>query len=212
MTYLHSTMFLLIHDWKLSCEKVKELLFTFHNVSINTGLYFTNAEDSGLFTFHNVSINTDCILQMLRILAYLHSTMFLLILILSSSSHSSSINLHSTMFLLIRIFRDLMTKTSSFTFHNVSINTKNSLYSSNIFSYLHSTMFLLIQSQSQTLYRLHSVFTFHNVSINTSFGVECTLLVSYLHSTMFLLIRVVAGFLSLQMLYLHSTMFLLILI
>ena len=58
--YLHSTMFLLIHERRIRKTK-REVLFTFHNVSINTRLSRTR-QDSPL--------------------TYLHSTMFLLIPIL----------------------------------------------------------------------------------------------------------------------------------
>ena len=57
---LHSTMFLLIQAGnKIS---IRAQYFTFHNVSINTGItYYDCSSLIFYFTFHNVSINTDSI-------------------------------------------------------------------------------------------------------------------------------------------------------
>ena len=55
-------------------------------------------------------------------------------------------------------------------------------------SYLHSTMFLLIQGGSGAKVALFT-FTFHNVSINSYSGGERKENAIHLHSTMFLLIR-----------------------
>ena len=79
--------------------------FTFHYISINTGK--SKADHHGLlhFTFHYVSINTSpptaCPLPALT---PLHSTMFLLILLLLMLDLLSVVPLHSTMFLLIPLF------------------------------------------------------------------------------------------------------------
>ena len=81
-------------------------LFTFHNVSINTGSWDEVEHMYTVFTFHNVSINT--VYKVSEVLRYpddLHSTMFLLIL------------------LQVRLYRC----SSIFTFHNVSINTQLSI-------------------------------------------------------------------------------------
>ena len=78
--------------------------------------------------------------------AYLHSTMFLLILSSCFVNFPSGGDLHSTMFLLIRC-----------TFYEHCPECFN----------LHSTMFLLIQRRSCACIRRSPLFTFHNVSINT---------------------------------------------
>ena len=75
---LHSTMFLLIPIRK--CRRQCRKAFTFHDVSINTGLRF----DSG------------------RSACSLHSTMFLLIPLKAYQESRKEVSLHSTMFLLIQ--------------------------------------------------------------------------------------------------------------
>ena len=99
-------------------------VFTFHNVSINTG---SAVKRIGLligFTFHNVSINTET-REAIQGVNYntLHSTMFLLIRKRHRKDHEQG---------------------HDFTFHNVSINTPTPLVDKLIISTLHSTMFLLI--------------------------------------------------------------------
>ena len=100
MVALHSTMFLLIlqiaaniigehivftfHNVSINTERrirktKREVLFTFHNVSINTRSSFSILSLVPLFTFHNVSINTPTPLVDKLIISTLHSTMFLLI-------------------------------------------------------------------------------------------------------------------------------------
>ena len=79
-------------------------VFTFHNVSINTG---SAVKRIGLligFTFHNVSINTET-REAIQGVNYntLHSTMFLLIRKRHRKDHEQG---------------------HDFTFHNVSINTE----------------------------------------------------------------------------------------
>ena len=53
---LHSTMFLLIHN--AAFLRAFEALFTFHDVSINTGCNDIRIVCQKSFTFHDVSINT----------------------------------------------------------------------------------------------------------------------------------------------------------
>ena len=143
-----------------------------------------------IFTFHNVSINTCLRTRSEWYYSNLHSTMFLLILPLPTHRCRVHRYLHSTMFLLIPIDQPLSAFSFlKFTFHNVSINTRLTTRSTAWLLNLHSTMFLLILLQDsrvrwQVLY-LHSTmflliqhvengrrntvneFTFHNVSINT---------------------------------------------
>ena len=140
--------------------------FTFHDVSINTYRYPMISTPVGTFTFHDVSINTtDSFIESLKLLALhstmfllipqaetmleqirytLHSTMFLLILLIAVCMLAGKYALHSTMFLLIldgNIIHDL---NITFTFHDVSINTKIAQMPVNTVFSLHSTMFLLI--------------------------------------------------------------------
>ena len=121
----------------------------------------------------------------------LHSTMFLLIPISFRKRMRRQHSLHSTMFLLIhKDIKKYDRQQFTFTFHNVSINTR--------------------QRNLQVPGNRYP-FTFHNVSINTKGnalyrGTECPL-----HSTMFLLIRASAeASESTVFPTLHSTMFLLI--
>ena len=159
LTTLHSTMFLLIRLGSV-VKKIGVLIFTFHNVSINTSLILFTQFDFDFFTFHNVSINT-VIEQSIRIL------------IKTFTFHNVSINtservlltvadtsLHSTMFLLIRLLSMPCGDIADiFTFHNVSINTGGHAYFATLHT-LHSTMFLLIPRSpsvlSSTLFSLHS--------------------------------------------------------
>ena len=77
------------------------VLFTFHNVSINTIVAFISIAATSTFTFHNVSINTDRKPQHFFLLISLHSTMFLLIHKNVIILPPPNLPLHSTMFLLI---------------------------------------------------------------------------------------------------------------
>ena len=101
LSYLHSTMYLLIPAISLF-RKCFGHLFTFHYVSINSLLLTRTAKPQTLcfynyvsinslllthdyyeiikFTFHYVSINSNCHIYMYDLSAYLHSTMYLLIL------------------------------------------------------------------------------------------------------------------------------------
>ena len=97
---LHSTMFLLIHLLRRK-SLFRTFCFTFHNVSINTEACQLSLLQSLSFTFHNVSINTIEPMYQNPLKASLHSTMFLLILLLKGSLLPSYKTLHSTMFLLI---------------------------------------------------------------------------------------------------------------
>ena len=101
------------------------LTFTFHNVSINSVLFFVHDVGWNIFTFHNVSINSFSSIIALRIAIYLHSTMFLLIPAVRTYDCYNFIYLHSTMFLLILFYIAIyFFKIIGFTFHNVSINSR----------------------------------------------------------------------------------------
>ena len=103
--------------------------FTFHYVSINTVAKARRKLFTVNFTFHYVSINTK------------NNTY-------QETSHPS---LHSTMFLLILLVVSLITSPlADFTFHYVSINTFFLFVLFLPFVSLHSTMFLLIPSSIQT--------------------------------------------------------------
>ena len=54
-----------------------------------------------------------------------------------------------------------------FTFHNVSINSTQTIQSGIYEGYLHSIMYLLIRERDETKDYKYSIFTFHNVSINS---------------------------------------------
>ena len=132
---------------------------------------FQMMQDAINFTFHNVSINTWQRLLLQFWNPSLHSTMFLLILWQLPRANISDITLHSTMFLLIRgSTTGIVTSVSSFTFHNVSINTSVTCIVTDWPKSLHSTMFLLIPGANLNQLRDSNVFTFHNVSINTGFS------------------------------------------
>ena len=103
MVALHSTMFLLI--LQIAANIIGEhIVFTFHNVSINTERRIRKTKREVLFTFHNVSINTET-REAIQGVNYntLHSTMFLLIRKRHRKDHEQG---------------------HDFTFHNVSINTE----------------------------------------------------------------------------------------
>ncbi len=75
--YLHSTMYLLKLP-PLSVPVSYTVSFTFHYVSIKTLKQFRTSFLAHLFTFHYVSIKTMLKLNLLEVLEYLHSTMYLL--------------------------------------------------------------------------------------------------------------------------------------
>ena len=124
-----------------------------------------------------------------RVLAYLHSIMFLLIRRIDSASslitwftfHNVSINtnyyLHYSICPVWFTFHNVSintvrrtehdSKAIIFTFHNVSINTFHpEMWIPSSELHLHSIMFLLIQISEDDRFSLN-LFTFHNVSINT---------------------------------------------
>ena len=121
------------------------------------------------FTFHNVSINT-----------------------IANETYSPTMDntLHSTMFLLILLLQKrIQVMATIFTFHNVSINTNSAInQAADSISSLQSTMFLLIPNQLRKSRIAINYFTFHNVSINTSVILFLGYFSLPLHSTMFLLI------------------------
>ena len=98
--------------------------------------------------------------------------------------------LHSTMFLLIR-WKHWLTgaRTSTFTFHNVSINTDTQKFAF-LFEFeftFHNVSINTVTAEDN--YVMKHTFTFHNVSINTKEKNILYLHFTNLHSTMFLLIR-----------------------
>ena len=99
----------------------------------------------------------------------------------------------------------------TFTFHNVSINSRKKLRPVKNYVYLHSIMYLLILSLLPVLCMFGRLFTFHNVSINSRKFHCCTPLPLYLHSIMYLLIRENQLNAVNTLTNLHSIMYLLIL-
>ena len=98
-----------------------------------------------VFTFHNVSINTKSVANLSANRSALHSTMFLLIPILSfyCKSVSGNFTFHNVSINTETLSR-IICVSNSFTFHNVSINTAYFLIIYVCIFALHSTMFLLI--------------------------------------------------------------------
>ena len=94
---LHSTMYLFLHFWQnprkyqirlyipqciyfypICRSRTKpRKCFTFHNVSISTGVLSHSVTNTSTFTFHNVSISTTERPQILPAQPPLHSTMYL---------------------------------------------------------------------------------------------------------------------------------------
>ena len=147
------------------------------------------------FTFHNVSINTEKRPGKIWLqFNTLHSTMFLLIRSRCHSEDDHQEPLHSTMFLLIRHTQRNWKNITTFTFHNVSINTCNIEISMSGSYALHSTMFLLILFYGDDIINMIAGFTFHNVSINTGLSGCPWFSLPSLHSTMFLLIPTCSRF------------------
>ena len=84
-----------------------------------------------LFTFHNVSINSLLQTRWHQKIHNLHSIMYLLIQSVEEYKKKHKLNLHSIMYLLILLPDYLyMIAAKIFTFHNVSINSINGLISS----------------------------------------------------------------------------------
>ena len=167
--------------------------FTFHNVSISTGVLSHSVTNTSTFTFHNVSISTTERPQILPAQPPLHSTMYLFLprtyLLMSCLWHT----LHSTMYLFLPWGQQLLfTHSTSFTFHNVSISTqcrhghdrrKSNFTFHNVSistcqkpctavnqQTLHSTMYLFLPSSLLIIVTAQAHFTFHNVSISTSYN------------------------------------------
>ena len=111
------------------------LLFTFHYVSINSAFACCRLSASSGFTFHYVSINSRSPSCHSLTIADLHSTMYLLILVSSMPLVSAVADLHSTMYLLIQRTDTNRSRLQSFTFHYVSINSRNTKL--NIFQAFH---------------------------------------------------------------------------
>ena len=106
-----------------------------------------------VFTFHNVSINTSQLTANKHIYKDLHSTMFLLILLVFEFvyAHVVRFTFHNVS---INTRRQALREKpgTTFTFHNVSINTDCMLILYAVFkANLHSTMFLLIRCQSESV-------------------------------------------------------------
>ena len=78
-------------------------VFTFHNVSINSPSTEIRGVKMEVFTFHNVSINSNLVSERRTVILNLHSTMFLLILFVAEPVMIIQPDLHSTMFLLIPV-------------------------------------------------------------------------------------------------------------
>ena len=129
----------------------------------------------------------------------LHSTMFLLIRRGISADDREVTTLHSTMFLLILSECCRQCGITLFTFHDVSINTTTRFYCLKLKFSLHSTMFLLIQKQTQTdLWVFQTLHSTMFLLIHVSHAEHCKFPGITLHSTMFLLI------LSEVLQYLHN--------
>ena len=75
---LHSIMYLLI-PYSLDNSNVLSILFTFHNVSINSSYIRYTDLHIAVFTFHNVSINSSHMMPQKTFYYNLHSIMYLLI-------------------------------------------------------------------------------------------------------------------------------------
>ena len=122
--------------------------FTFHDVSINTGLVADAMKD--VQTLHSTMfllIPGFCVRLRIQKNA-LHSTMFLLILQAIVDLIKTFSSLHSTMFLLIQSSNLVFSSCRiCFTFHDVSINTNNGGIAGPSYVTLHSTMFLLIHTR-----------------------------------------------------------------
>ena len=132
---LHSTMFLLILLRRPKCRP--DCFFTFHYVSINTGICASSFVNPILFTFHYVSINTT-------------TPNFFKSSISHFTFHYVSINT-------CRVFC-IASTTSFFTFHYVSINTMCIWILPDGYRTLHSTMFLLILTK--TLHKELNIFLY----------------------------------------------------
>ena len=140
----------------------------------------------------------------------LYSTMYLFLRVCGTFYFTGGFTLHSTMYLFLRASQQEQIRyLSTFTFHNVSISTRDCL-SRMVFrlSTLHSTMYLFLRgivcqgwysayqlyipqciyfySDNLNAFRLVNIFTFHNVSISTHIKSWSVLHRLSLHSTMYL--------------------------
>ena len=97
------------------------------------------------FTFHHVSIKTLTHLKKRKAVIYSHSTMYLLKLTRLIIFDLWLFDSHSTMYLLkpSNTGTDTTTKSYTFTFHHVSIKTRNKGMFRNMSFHSHSTMYLL---------------------------------------------------------------------
>ena len=102
---LHSTMFLLIRYIAKHCSILYKTLHSTMFLLIRMAFYHRHNEKI-IFTFHNVSINTDKYKDGNVVRWTLHSTMFLLILTNFHELNLDWLSLHSTMFLLIPRWKD----------------------------------------------------------------------------------------------------------
>ncbi len=118
----------------------------------------------------------------------LHPTMYLLILFRLANAFLHSTHLHPTMYLLIRLLTVTFLLKSLFTSHYVSINSSDTVYSSN-----------------QAL-----IFTSHYVSINSYCLCNFNTTFEHLHPTMYLLILFLVPAPGIKYCHLHPTMYLLI--
>ena len=185
---LHSTMYLLNLGAARRRASIKD--FTFHNVSIKSGIRKRTAKIRSAFTFHNVSIKSVYAPAQWPQGFALHSTMYLLNPGLRKIARRRWSSLHSTMYLLNLFlyscqylsespftFHNVSIKSGgakrdelhrrSFTFHNVSIKSHYPVNSNSGEYPLHSTMYLLNQTVSRIRNKRRNHFTFHNVSIKS---------------------------------------------
>ena len=208
--HLHSTMFLLIREITLTHPK-SESRFTFHYVSTYTGIIIAGILTDKTFTFHYVSTYTMMKQKQHLKLRYLHSTMFLLILVPSQQVPLSLPYLHSTMFLLIHYSRFKWRK-----YFPIYIPLCFYLYLSQMWERRSEILiyiplcFYLYNVNKFHRYKVYK-FTFHYVSTYTGKKRIIASQELNLHSTMFLLILLLFQMFEEYLLYLHSTMFLLIL-
>ena len=141
LVYLHPTMYLLIPNCRADLPT-----FTSHYVSINSKSHNSRFCYNMIFTSHYVSINSCVFAVCLSQKLNLHPTMYLLILLTSSSplktsvftSHYVSINSPHTLIIFL--------STELFTSHYVSINSTTRCSLLSPFMYLHPTMYLLIRN------------------------------------------------------------------
>ena len=123
--------------------------FTFYFIYINT-ISLTPQEFTDLqFTFYFIYINTPNVLEAELINLYLHSTLFILIHSLVVLRNQNT-NLFTFYFIYINTidFLEFVLLSLAFTFYFIYINTWKTSWRGFSFSYLHSTLFILIQSCS----------------------------------------------------------------